>query len=212
MSELGNEYAMRGDLDRGIAAHADATKVAEAALGPAHPTVGTMHGNLGSDYLYALRAPEAVTEFEHALAIARAAFGTNNRESAIAWTNLGTARLEAGDADGALEAFARAESSWKAINAQHPSMGEVLLGRYLARRAKNAPADIADLEAALPLAKGLPPFIRARIELALGMALAGPRAMELVKSSVTGFSTTTLPLIQRELATAKAWLAAHGGK
>jgi tetratricopeptide (TPR) repeat protein len=211
LSALGNVYAMRGDLERGIAAHRDAAVIAEAGLGGGHPTVGTMIGNLGSDYLYALRAPEAVTQFERALSIAEVAYGANHRDIAIALTNLGTARLEAGNADGALDAFARAEAAWKAINAQHPSMAEVLLGRYLAQRAKNAPASVADLETALPLAKGLPPFIRARVELHLGMALSGARATELVKSSVTGFQTTTLPLIQRELATAKTWLASHGG-
>jgi hypothetical protein len=62
----------------------------------------------------------------------------------------------------------------------------------------------------LPLIKGLPPFIGARVQLHLGMALTGKRAIELVTTSVTGLSTTTLPLIQRDLATAKAWLAAHG--
>ncbi|MGE3765492.1 MAG: tetratricopeptide repeat protein [Kofleriaceae bacterium] len=211
VSALGNAYAMRGDLERGIAAHADAARLAEAALGASHPTVGSMHGNLGSDYLYALRAKEAVAEFERALAVGQAAYGNEHRDVAIALTNLGTARLEAGDAGAALEAFARAEAAWKAVNAQHPSMAEVLLGRYLAQKAKGGPASVAELETALPLAKGLPPFIRARVELHLGMALSGARAIELVKRSIDGFTTTTLPLIEREAATAKAWLAAHGG-
>lgn len=212
MSALGNAYAMRGDLERGITAHRDAAAVAEAGLGSNHPTVGSMLGNLGSDYLYALRAPEAVAQFERALAIAETAYGPAHRDVAIALTNLGTARLEAGNPGGALEAFGRVETVWKAVNTQHPSMAEVLLGRYLAQRAKGgAPASVADLETALPLAKGLPPFIRARVELYLGMAVTGPRAVELVKRSVTGFETTTLPLIQRELATARTWLAAHGG-
>ncbi len=211
MSALGNAYAMRGDLDRGIAAHEDAAVVAEAALGGGHPTVGTMLGNLGSDYLYALRAPEAVAQFERSLAIAEAAYGSNHRDIAIALTNLGTAQLEAGDPDKALAAYARAEAAWTAINPQHPSMAEVLLGRYVAHRAKNEAASVADLEAALPLAKGLPPFIRARMELTLGMAVTGPRAKELVSASVVGLSTTTLPLVQRELAVAKAWLAKRGG-
>jgi tetratricopeptide (TPR) repeat protein len=210
MSALGNAYAMRGDLDRGIAAHRDAADIAEVALGGGHPTVGSMLGNLGSDYLYALRAPEAVVLFERALSIAEAAYGTGHREIAIALTNLGAAHLEAGNPDRALETYARAETEWKVINAQHPSMAEVLRGRYAAHRAKNMPASVADLEAALPLAKGLPPFIRARLELTLGMALTGPRAKELVTASVAGFSTTTLPLVQRELAIAKAWLARQG--
>jgi len=210
MSSLGNAYAMRGDLERGIAAHRDAAKVAEAGLGGSHPTVGVMLGNVGSDYLYALRAPEAVAQFERALSIAEAAYGTTHRDIGLALTNLGTARLEAGNVDGALDAFAKAEVVWKAVNAQHPSMAEVLLGRYLAQRAKGAPGTVAELETALPLAKGLPPFIAGRVQLHLGMALTGKRATELVKASVTGFATTTLPLIQRELATAKAWLAAHG--
>jgi hypothetical protein len=81
--------------------------------------------------------------------------------------------------------------------------------RDLARRALGKPAAVADLEAALELAKGLPPFIRARTQLALGKAVTGPRAKELVKASAEGFATTTLPLSQRELADAKAWLAEH---
>ena len=68
---------------------------------------------------------------------------------------------------------------------------------------------VADLEAALALSNGLPPFETARVQLALGKASTGPRAVELVKAAATGFATSTLPLCQRNLAVAKAWLAAH---
>ncbi|MDI1476892.1 serine/threonine-protein kinase [Polyangium sp. y55x31] len=211
LSSLGNALAMKGDLDRGITAHREAAEIAEAALGAAHPNVGIMIGNLGSDYTYAQRGAEAVAQFERSLAIAEGAYGSKHRDIAMALTNLGTAQLHAGQPEAALATFARAEAAWKDVNAKHPALAEVLCGRYLAHEALGKPASVADLETALDLGKGLPPFIRARIQLALGKASSGPRARELVKAAAAGFATSTLPLTQRELADANAWLVAHGG-
>jgi tetratricopeptide (TPR) repeat protein len=211
LSSLGNAYAMKGDLDLGIAAHREAAEIAEAALGAGHPSVGVMIGNLGSDYTYGLRGAEAVAQFERSLAIAEAAHGAKHRDIAMALTNLGTAQYHAGRHEAALATFARAEAAWREVNAKHPSLAEVLCGRYLAQQALGKPASVADLEAALELGKVLPPFIRARIELALGKAASGPRALALVKASAAGFATSTLPLSQRELADANAWLAKRGG-
>ncbi|HEY4057224.1 MAG TPA: serine/threonine-protein kinase [Kofleriaceae bacterium] len=206
---LGNAYAMRGAIEKGIAAHEAAASVTKTSLGASHPTYGVALGNLGSDYLFALRPAEAVNAFEEARQIAEAAYGAKHRDVASALTNLGTAHLEAGDPQSALTDFAAAEAGWNEINPEHPSMAEVLLGRYLATRALGNPGNVADLERALPLSAQLPPFIRGRVELYLGMALTGPRAKELVASSSKDFMTTTLPLIQREQKVAATWLAEH---
>lgn len=212
LSALGNAYAMKGDLEPGIAAHREATQIAEAALGDQHPSVGVMHSNLGSDYLYALKEREAIAEFEKSLRIAEAAFGPKHRDVANALTSLGTAQYFAGDHEAAIATLTRAEAMWREINPKHPELAEALVGRYLAQQALGKPANVADLETALELGKALPPFIRARIELALGKAARGPRAVELVTASAKGFATSTLPLTQRELADAKAWLATHGAR
>jgi tetratricopeptide (TPR) repeat protein len=209
LSALGNAHAMKGNLDQGIAAHREAAAIAEAALGNAHPSVGSMHGNLGSDYAYGLRSAEAIAEFEISLRIAESVYGPKHRDVAVALTNLGTARHFAGQHAEALELLTRAEAMWRDVNPKHPALAEVLVGRYLAQQALGKPTNLADLETALELAKGLPPFIRARVQLVLGKASKPPRSTELVKAAAEGFATSTLPLSQRELADAKAWLAAH---
>lgn len=210
LSALGNAYAMKGNLEGGITAHREAVEIAEAALGDAHPNVGVMHGNLGSDYLYGNQPGAAIVEFEKALAIAEGAHGGKHREIGIALTNLGTARYQAGEHAAALELFARAEVMWREVNPKQPTLAEVYVGRYLAQQALGKPANAAELETAVELGKGLPPFIRARAQLALGKSLRGPRAIELVTTAAAGFATSTLPLSQREHADAKAWLAEHG--
>jgi len=209
LSSLGNAHAMKGDLELGIAAHREAVEIAEAALGGSHPSVGVMHGNLGSDYEYGLREPEAIAEFETSLRIAEGAYGARHRDVAVALTDLGTAHYLAGQHERAIATLARAEALWRELNPRQPQLAEVLVGRHLAQQALGKPTSVAELETALELGKGLPPFIRARIQLALGKASTGPRALELVKASAVGFATSTLPLSQRELADARAWLAEH---
>jgi len=209
LSSLGNAYAMKGDLVPGIAAHKEAAEITEASLGNTHPNAGTTHGNLGSDYTYGLRAPEAIVEFQTAISIAEGAYGPKHRDVGMALTDLGTAQYVAGQYEAALATFDRAEALWRELNAKQPAMAEVLVGKYLANQALGKPANVADLETALDLAKQLPPFIRARIQLALGKAVTGKRGVELVTASAAGFATSTLPLSQKELADAKAWLAGH---
>jgi tetratricopeptide (TPR) repeat protein len=209
VSALGNAYAMQGQLDAGIKAHHEAVVIAEAGLGGDHPFVGVLRGNLGSDYIYGLRPAEAIVELEKQLANVEGAYGPKHRDVAMALTNLGTARFHAGQFAAAIENFNRAEVAWRDVNATHPANADVLLGRYQSQQALGKPAAVADLERALELAKGLPPFQRAHVELALGTASKGARAIELVEASVKGYSACTLPLCQRELAKAKAWLSAR---
>ena len=210
LSALGNAYAMQGNLAAGIPAHRQAVEMAEAAMGATHPTVGVMHENLGCDYLYGLDAAAAVIELERAAAIAEAASGPMHRELAIALTDLGLALLEAAQHERAAATFDRADAVWAKVNPKHPERGQVLLGRYLANTALGRPTSLPDLEAALVLAQQSPPFERGRIQLALGAASAEPRATELVRAAAAGLATSSLPLIQRELGLARAWLAAHG--
>ena len=208
LSALGNTYSMQGDLVKGIAAHREAVATVEAALGASHPTTAVMHGNLGDDYLYALRPEAAIGELEKDVAILTA-IDPKHRKLANALTDLGRAQLEAGHADIAAPIFERADALWIALAPNHPTHSEALLGRYLAQRALGKPGDVADLEHALALAGHLPPFDRARIQLALGTALTGPRAIELVRAAAVGLASSPLPLCQRELGVANAWLATH---
>jgi tetratricopeptide (TPR) repeat protein len=210
LSALGNAYSMQGKLDQGIAAHREAVATVAAALGATHPTTGVMRGNLGDDYIYGLRPEEAIVELAKDVQILEAV-DPKQRRLANALTDLGTAQLEAGHAEVALQTFERAEVLWLEVAPKHPTHGEALLGRYLALRAQDKPGNVADLETALALTGHLPPFERARIQLALGTASTGPRARELVQAAAIGFATSTLPLCQRELAVAKTWLAAHAG-
>ncbi|HEY5937182.1 MAG TPA: hypothetical protein VIU61_21175, partial [Kofleriaceae bacterium] len=125
--------------------------------------------------------------------------------------NLGAARYHAGQHAAALAHFERAELTWRDVNAKHPVMADVLVGRYRAQRALGKKADVAELERALELAKGLSPFQRAKTEVTLGAALTGPRSIQLVESSVKDYAECTLPLCQQELAAAKAWLTERSG-
>ena len=207
LTAVGNAFAMQGDLARGIPAHVEAAQIAEAALGPSHPNVGTMYGNLGSDYLYGGEPARAVRELTHALQILDVGPGTRNSSTLMVLTDLGLAQLEAGQPEAALTTFERACALWAQASPKHPSRGQALLGRYRALRALGRPAAVADLEQALELAQYLPPFMRAAIEHELSRALGGARAAELLRAAIAGLSTSTLPLVTRELAEAKAELA-----
>jgi tetratricopeptide (TPR) repeat protein len=214
LSALGNALAMQGDLAGGIDAHRKALASAQAALGARHPNTGTLHGNLGSDYLYGLEAARAVAEMEQALAIVEAANGPRQVKAALALTDLGLALLEAGEHPRALETFERAEGLWRELAPKHPERAEALLGRNLAARALGKPVSVAELESAVELSRALPDFQRGRIQLELGLALASgkvsPRALALVKEAKASLSTSTLPLVQRELGRANEWLLARG--
>jgi tetratricopeptide (TPR) repeat protein len=210
LSALGNAHAMQGELDAAIAAHRQAVDTAEAALGAAHPTVGILRCNLGDDYLYALRSGPAIVELERAAAIAEAAHGPTHRELAIATTDLGLALIEAGQHQRAAATFDRADAIWRALNPRNPRRAEALMGRYLALEALGRPAAVADLETAVALAQGLPPFQRARIQLALGRASVGSKSAALIQAAVEGLASPPLPLVQRELARARLWQLRQG--
>jgi tetratricopeptide (TPR) repeat protein len=210
LSSLGNGYAMQGNLAAGIAAHQQAVATAEAALGPGHPNVGVLHGNVGSDYLYGLQPARALPELTRALAIFEAANGPRQRVVAEALTDLGFALLEDGQRERAAATFARAMALWQDVNPKHPVRAMALLGNYQARAALGQPVAVADLELALSLGAQLPPFDRGRIQLALGLASPAPRARALIADALAGFGSSTLPLIARARAEAQAWQAAHG--
>jgi tetratricopeptide (TPR) repeat protein len=216
LSSLGNALAMQGDLAGGIEAHRKAVIAGEAALGTSHPNIGTLHGNLGSDYLYGLQIEQAIAELQKSHAIAEATNGPRHYKVALALNDLGFALLEHRETERALETFDRAEALWSSVSPKHPVRAQALLGRNLASSALGRPVSVAELEQALELSRALPPFERGRIQLALGEALAGgrtaPRALELVKEAKEGLSSSTLPLVQRELGRAKDWLRARGAE
>lgn len=214
LSSLGNALAMQGDLAGGIDAHRKALVAAQASLGTSHPNIGTLHGNLGSDYLYGLQAELAVAELEKSRAIAEASNGPRQLKVARALTELGFALLEAREPGRALATFEQAEELWNALAPKHPVHAQSLLGRNQAALALGKPVSPAELERALELGRVLPAFEQGRIQLALAQSLtpgkASPRAIELVKEAKAGLSTSTLPLVQRELGRANDWLRAHG--
>ncbi len=205
ITALGNAYAMQGDLGRAKLEHARALEITRNALGATHPDVATMHGNLGSDELYALSFEAAIVELTQALRIFEAGYGTSHRNVASVLADLGTAQLEAGKTTQALANFERSIAIWATVAPQHPGFSDALYGRYRASDHGNH----ADLEKALELAKGKPPFQRARIQFELGKAVGGERGAALVRDAIAGFSSTPLPLTQRELALALAWQVAH---
>ena len=211
VTALGNAYAMQGDLERAKVEHVQALEITRNALGATHPDVATMHGNIGSDELYALKFEPALVELNEALRIYEAAYGAAHRSVAEALGDLGMAQLEAGRAAEALASLERAATMWASIAPQHPNYSDALYGRYRARIATGATADVADLEKALELAQGKPPFQRGRIQFELAKVTAGERRKALIKDAIEGLASSTLPLIQRDLSLARDWQAAHAG-
>ncbi|HTE53003.1 MAG TPA: tetratricopeptide repeat protein [Kofleriaceae bacterium] len=209
ITALGNAYAMQGDLERAKREHVQALEITRNALGAMHPDVATMHGNIGSDELYGLKFESALVELREAARIYETAYGAVHRNVASALGELGTAQLEAGNAAEALASFERAASTWASVAPQHPSYSDALYGRYRARVATGATADVTDLEKALELAKGKPAFQRARIQFELGRTIGGERGAALVEAAIEGFASSPLPLPQRELALARDWEVAH---
>lgn len=210
-SALGNALAMQGDLKAAREAHANSITAAEAALGPWHPSMATLRGNLGDDFLYGLDSPAAVEELRHAADIARRN-DPRSRELANLLTDLGFAQLLTGDATAASATFDEALALWEAAAPQYPLRGMAMLGRHEAGLALGQPSAPAQLEAALALAKVLPPFERGRVQAALARALEAvdlPRAKQTMKDALTGLSSAKLPLIEAERSRATAWLEAH---
>ncbi|MEZ4363310.1 MAG: tetratricopeptide repeat protein [Kofleriaceae bacterium] len=209
VTALGNSYAFQGDLQRAEIAHRQALEITRDALGAMHPDVATAHGNLGSDQLYALKFDAALRELGEELRIYEAAYGATHHNVAGALGELGMAQLESGHPAEALASFERAETIWATVAPQHPNRSDALFGRYRAHLALGEPADVADLEQALELAKGKPPFDRARIQFELAKVTRGERGQALLKDALAGLAASTLPLIQRDLALARAWQEAH---
>jgi eukaryotic-like serine/threonine-protein kinase len=209
ITAVGNAHAMQGDLERAKAEHVQALEITRNALGAAHPDVATMHGNIGSDELYALRFEPALVELRESVRIYEAAYGAAHRNLAGALGDLGMAQLEAGKPADALANLERAAKMWASVAPQHPNHSDALYGRYRARIATGATADVADLEAALELAKGKPPFQRARIQLELAKVIGGARGRTLIDEAIAGLASSKLPLTQRELALAREWKAVH---
>lgn len=207
LSAVGNALAMRGELDGGIAAHTEGLTMAIAALGAAHPTVGILRANVGDDYLYGLRGAEAVESLSVAVDVQRAV-NPKSRDLAVAWTDLGFAQLVAGQPELALKEFEGVDALWSEISPKHPLRGMVWLGKYQSLKSLGREAKVEELERALSVSPGLPPFEIGRIQWALGEA-RGDKA--LVAAAVKGFSITTLPLIAEQQKQAVAWLEAHGG-
>ncbi|RYZ41555.1 MAG: serine/threonine-protein kinase [Myxococcaceae bacterium] len=214
LSSLGNALAMQGDLVGGIDAHRKAVVAAEAALGMQHPNIGTLHGNLGSDYLYGLQSRLAVEELEKSQAITESTLGPRHLKVALALTDLGFALLEDHQPKRALEILERASALWSTLAPQHPVRSMCLLGRNQAALALGQPVSVPELEQALEGSRVLPAFEQGRIQLALAEALsprkASPRAIALVKEARVGLASSTLPLVQRQLGRANAWLHAQG--
>ena len=215
LSSLGNALAMQGDLEGGIEAHRKALVAAQASLGANHPSLGTLHGNLGSDYLYGLQGELAVAELEKSKAIAEAANGPRQLKVALAQTSLGFALLESSAPERALDAFEQAADLWRILSPKHPVHGQCLLGKNQAALALGMRVSQTELEQALELGQVLPGYERGRIQLALGKALASgkkapPAAVKLVQAAREGLMTSKLPLVQRDLGRAEAWLRAQG--
>ena len=210
LSVLANTLAMSGDLNGAIAAHQKALTAAEVAFGPAHPETAIIRQNLGDDYLYGLRGPEAITELSKAVETLTTANGAKAREVVIGTTDLGLAYWVSGKNEDAVATFERAMAVWSEAFPKHPSYAVALLGHSQAQQALGKPVDVAELEHALELSGDLPPFERGRVLLAVGLASKDQkRARALVTEAKQALETTTLPLIAREHQRAVAWLAAN---
>lgn len=201
---VGNAHAMRGDLARGIPAHLEAARINEAALGPNHPNVATAYDNLGSDYLYGLEPAQAIAAYQRSLQIRKLGGEEHTSATAVTQTSLGRAQLEAGDPVAALASLEEACRRWEADHPRHPGRAQALFARYLARRAAGQTPAVADLEQALELAKQLPPFMRAEIQLELALALGPGPGDALLAQAKEGLATSSLPLIARAAARAAA--------
>ncbi len=218
LNNLGIAAERLGQFDEALAAYRRAIAIREGALGKGHSSLAGLLNNVGIIYLRTQRPAEAVPYFERALRIKEATYGPDSPRVGTTLDNLAIA-LDGQDryAD-ALPLLQRSLSiTQKALGADHPdaaytmtTMGECYLG--LGRR-RDA---VTVLERATALRKGhdIPAADAAETQLALARALwpqDRARARALAKTAerayAAGGDATT-----HELADARAWLAAHGGR
>jgi len=136
---------------------------------------------------------------------------------AIPWVELGKARMKAGDADGALEAFLRARLLDK--TPKMTAITEFNLGAMYAQRGQTADAErafTAAIEAEPRYARGYYGLGRLLLERSLRPALAGPRRLdylgraagylETAVALAPAFASSHIALARTRLAEGNVWL------
>ena len=145
-NQIGMFLQSQGDYGRALALRKSALRIAEAALGPDHPSTAILLGNLASTYSAQGRAADALPLDERALAISEVALGPDHPSTAVLLGNLAATYRDLGRPSDALpldeRAFAISEA---ALGPDHPSTA-VLLGNLAATY-----RDLKRPEDALPL-------------------------------------------------------------
>ncbi len=113
----------QGDYERALALQQSALQIAEATLGPGHPSTAILLGNLASTYSALGRPEDALPLDERALAIAKEALGPHHPATATRLGNLAVTYSVLGRAEDALPLFEQTLATTEAtLGPDHPSM------------------------------------------------------------------------------------------
>jgi tetratricopeptide (TPR) repeat protein len=103
-----------------------ALAIAEATLGPDHPTIATARNNLGGDLRALGDLAGAKAQLERAVAIDEAAYGPDHPEIGTDRSNLGGVLRAMGDLAGAKAQYERALAiAEAALGPDHPTTGAI---------------------------------------------------------------------------------------
>ncbi len=123
LNELALFEQSQGNYDHAYAMRIRALAIVEAALGPEHPGVATVLGNLASSLYDLGRVAEAVLLEERALSITEMALGPDHPDVAICLSNLACGLCDLGRAAEALPLLERALSiTESALGPDHPDV------------------------------------------------------------------------------------------
>ncbi|TMQ97836.1 tetratricopeptide repeat protein [Actinomadura soli] len=211
LNQTGLFLIAQGEYQRANDVLTTAVTIAEAALGPDHPDVGTRLGNLAATYRALGRAAEALPLVQRAVAITEAALGPHHREVAIGLANVAATYRALGRAAEALPFEQRAvDIAEAALSLDHPTelirsqrSLSVALGlgnlavtlRALGRLVETLPLE----QRALALAEAVLGPDHPDVAIGLGNLAATHRAL--------GRAAEALPLEQRALSIAEAALS-----
>jgi tetratricopeptide (TPR) repeat protein len=213
LTELGNDYRDRGDLDQAQQTYERSIALGEQQFGPHHPSVALVLGNLGALLNERDKPVAARPVLERAIAIVTEAIGPEAGPLVLPLSNLAIA-YDPDDLPKALSLVERALAiGEKTMGPDNPELAYPLAGKGdLLRKLKRPAEAVAPLERALALreAHDAPPLHLAQSREVLGYALVESgrdraRGLRLVAEGRAYFAKA----YPQKLADVDGWLAHH---
>ena len=149
-NNLATLYTTDRNYEKAIPAYIQALEIAEKVLGPSHPNITTVLGNLGFAYLRTGRYDAAEAQFLRSLAILEGANLVVSNMGLTTLNGLGRTSMEKNQLERAENLLARAVETGRTLRARTPEMADTLelYSTILGKLSKRSDADNFHTEAA----------------------------------------------------------------